>query len=171
MCVPINRRSNSSYAWAVRLSEPKYAGYIAERRLALWQKGGNSAYIASNENWPSVLRGRACAHELAEYAKRRRARGLLEGRDPREWSESVPSRRLHFGRRLEGLEREAEYARRVLFGKIGERAIRHRLDRFAAQATRDPRYCSITGCENELPRTARSTRKRCDACRAAGRRF
>jgi len=169
-CMPIKRRSKPSYAWALRLAEPKYARYIAERRLAVWRKGGKRAWIASNEYWPSVLRGLADAQELAEYAKRRRMRGLLEGRDPREWLDPVPGSGEHFGKRLGHLQQEAENARRALFDGISDRAIRHRLDRFAGRLARPARVCTLTGCHNELPRSARSTRKRCDACRAAGHR-
>jgi hypothetical protein len=90
----------------------------------------------------------------------------------------VPTPAKKFGSHLRGMEEDADFARLVLFGNvngrairdIGDRAIRHRLQVFAEQATREPRYCTMANCTNELPRNARSPRERCDTCRAAGRR-
>ena len=166
----VARRSPKWYAWALRLGEPRFDGYIAARRHWLWTNGQKG--VAADVGWPRVLRGLDLARELATLAERRRGRQLLSGRDPRSWlnDEQPLSPVERFGGQLPRVTRDIAFARRALFGEISDRAVRHRLQRFAAQTRREPRYCSIVGCENELPRTARSTRKRCDACRDAGRR-
>jgi hypothetical protein len=75
-----------------------------------------------------------------------------------------------FGGRLPRVMDNVKYARRALFGDVRDRAVRYRLERFAELAERELRYCTLPGCENALPPNARSTRKRCDSCRATGRR-
>jgi hypothetical protein len=181
-----------SYAWALRLSEPRYAGYLEERRRWVFARGGA-------EQWPRVLQGLEYAHEFAKradvrrretimFATRRTARTseelerLEELEEQRRWEkmgtprERTPAEKFRRSRRA--LEEDADFARLVLFGSvsgrairhIGDRAIRHRLRVHAAQVEREQRFCTMANCTNELPRNARSTRKRCDACRAAGRR-
>jgi hypothetical protein len=209
--MPQRRPQTASYAWALRLSEPRYGGYIEERRRWLRLRGGADV-------WPRVLRGLEYGRALAELADARRQeairlaapraprsfggledgvsldlviaraerhRALDELAEQRRWErlgmsedEFVPTPAKKFGRHLRRMEDDADFARLVLFGNvngragrsIGDRAIRHRLQVFAEQATREPRYCSMANCANELPRNARSTRKRCDSCRAKGRR-
>jgi hypothetical protein len=75
-----------------------------------------------------------------------------------------------FGGRLPRVIENVKYARRALFGEVRDRAVRYRLERFAELGEGELRYCTLTGCTNELPRESRSTRKRCNSCQAAGRR-
>ena len=159
-------RTRPSYAWARRLEEPDCAGYLDDRRQRI--RG------ATDEWWSMVLRGIEAAQEFAANADERRTRNLLTEFERL----GLPVSEKPQGARLRQMEADAAYARRVLFGnirggkvhEIGDRAIRHRLQRFAEINGREPRYCEVTGCTNELPRRSRTTRKRCNACRAANRR-
>jgi hypothetical protein len=187
-------RQKSSYAWALRLSEPRYEGYVEQRRQWLWLRGRADV-------WPRVLQGLEHARGFAELADARRRETirfatrrtwrtfeeletLEERKEQMRWErlgmsedQFVPTPAKKFGSHLRGMEEDANFARLVLFGNgngrairhIGDRAIRHRLQLFAEQATREPRYCAMADCTNELPRNARSTRMRCDSCRVGGR--
>lgn len=167
--MPAKARKPKWYAWALRLREPKYAGYVDERRLWLVSHSDNDGATVSDD-WPRVLRGVELAQELASLAERRRNGKLLWEGDPREWDQETPTPVQRFDSDLPRVISDVKHARQALFGSIGDRAIRHRLGRFAQQSMSDPRYCTMAGCHNALPQRSRSTRKRCDACREAGRR-
>lgn len=146
-----------SYAWATRVDRSFIEATLARE----WNRG--QRFDARR-----VESGIRSARAFAENAAQRRKAKILT--DWERLGKKVPTLVELFGGGLAKARADAAYAREVLFGAIGDRAIRHQLQRFASQSVREPRYCEIAGCENELPRTARSTRKRCDSCRAAGRR-
>jgi len=169
-CMAAKRRQKKWHAWALSLEKPKFAGYLDERRAWLATQD-DSDLRAISDDWPRVLRGLERAQELATLAERRRNSKLLSGRDPREWiEEDVPTPFERYGSDLPRVIEDVTFARQALFDTVGDRAIRSRLARFARQAESSRRNCTMAGCQNELPPRARSTRRRCDACREEGRR-
>ncbi|HUG63984.1 MAG TPA: hypothetical protein VMK83_02085 [Gaiellaceae bacterium] len=172
-------KRSASYAWARLLDpdiHPEYAGFVDETHF---------------EADPRLKRGLKAARLLAEHSRERRTARLLEvprtrkeryvlggveyvfdvedddARDAREWE--LLGLRLDDPVVSAAELADAEYARRVLFGAIGDRAIRYRLDTYAAQRAAPARVCELCS-ERALPLTARSTRQRCDECRDSGRR-
>jgi len=152
------RRAN---AWAIRLKESEYA---YARAIVT-----PSSHGFDRER---LTRGIRAAEALAVEAERRRLAKLYS---PWERAGLTPEERGRtpvemYGGRLTRVLGDVAYARKALFGEIGDRAIRHRLQRFEQRAARDPRTCQVEGCDKLLPPQARRSRRRCDACRAAGRR-
>jgi len=153
--------AKASYAWAIRLKESEYA---YARAIVT-----PSSHGFDRER---LTRGIRAAEALAVEAERRRLAKLYS---PWERAGLTPEERGRtpvemYGGRLTRVLGDVAYARKALFGEIGDRAIRHRLQRFEQRAARDPRTCQVEGCDKLLPPQARRSRRRCDACRAAGRR-
>jgi hypothetical protein len=154
-----------SFAWALLLDRNGYLDAVKE----------DARRHLTDEDLERFLRGVSYAQDIAREARRRRAAQLLtqyerDGLAP----EDRGLRPLELARvrgvSLEHMYAEARKARGALFGKAADRTIRHRLARWALRNSRASRYCEVAGCMNELPRRSRTTRRRCDACRAAGRR-
>jgi hypothetical protein len=167
-----------SYAWALLLEQERYRGYLDSYRASARRQFVNSGRMSEDvfeSEWKRLVRGLGFAQNFARAVRVRRAARLLarherqglapdqRGLTPRE----LASLR---GVSLKKMAEAAHWTRWSLFGDAADRTIRHRLSRFAEVSGRAPRYCEIAGCTNELPRRSRSTRKRCDACRASGRR-
>ena len=167
-----------SYAWALLLEQERYSGYLEEVRASARMQlvdSGRMSDRAFEQEWERVIRGLGFAQDFARAARVRRAARLLT---PYERQGLAPEQRgltpLELaklrGVSLAGMTDAARWTRRFIFRDWADRTIRHRLSRFAEINGRVPRYCQIAGCTNELPRWARTTRKRCVACRASGRR-
>ena len=167
-----------SYAWALLLEHERYRRYLDEVRASGRRQFVDTGRVPEHvfeADWNDAMRGLAYAQDLARAARARRAARILtpyerRGLAPEQRGLTPMELAKLRGVSLGGMTDSARRARWFLFRKRADRTIRHRLARWAEVNGRETRYCEVAGCTNELPSWSRTTRKRCDACRAAGRR-
>ena len=171
-------RQKVSYAWALLLEQDRYRGYLDARRAsawAYWVDSGRMPERTFESEWGRLVRGLGFAQDFARAARARRAARILTPHERQGLAleqrglTPVALAKLR-GVSLRTMIDSAQWARWILFRDAADRTIRHRLSRWAEINGQEARYCEVAGCTNELPRESRTTRKRCDACRAAGRR-